>query len=207
MNIYIKLQKIQAELKAPKSKRNNFGKYNYRSLEDIMEALKPLLQKYACLCRMDDEITMIGDRFYVRSTIHLIDTESDQAINATAYAREALTKKGMDESQITGTASSYARKYACNGLFLIDDTQDADTDGYQNVQNAAKKRPAKKPAPKFDPLKYEPLIKLVREITGCDINDYSLHLKTKWSMDRWGLKETKRFIEKVKSNEIIEPFV
>lgn len=119
------LQKIQEELKAPKSQRNSFGNYNYRSLEDIFEALKPILAKYKASLIVSDTIEMIGTRFYVRAEASLYEGDKLIASN-TAYAREAETKKGMDESQITGATSSYARKYALNGLFAIDDTKDAD---------------------------------------------------------------------------------
>lgn len=117
------LNKIQKELKAPKGQFNAFGKYKYRSCEDILEAVKPLLGTGSII--INDEIVLVGDRFYVKATATLSD--GDETKSATAYAREALAKKGMDESQITGATSSYARKYALNGLFLIDDTKDADT--------------------------------------------------------------------------------
>jgi hypothetical protein len=117
------LNKIQKELKAPKGQRNSFGNYNYRSCEDILEAVKPLLGEATLI--INDEIVMIGDRFYVKATATLKDKE--ETATATAYARESFEKKGMDASQITGATSSYARKYALNGLFLIDDTKDADT--------------------------------------------------------------------------------
>lgn len=122
------LIKIQTELKAPKGRRNTFGNYNYRSLEDILEAVKPLLSEYNCLLTLQDDIVEVGGRVYVKATA-TIKTENAEK-TATAYAREAEAKKGMDDSQITGTASSYARKYALNALFLIDDTKDADTDEY-----------------------------------------------------------------------------
>ena len=119
-----KLIKIQSELKAPKNQRNNFGNYNYRSCEDILEAVKPLLVKHGCTLTISDEIMPFNERIYVQATATLSDGENE--IMVTAFAREAETKKGMDEAQITGAASSYARKYALNGLFLIDDTRDAD---------------------------------------------------------------------------------
>lgn len=119
------LQQIQSELKAPKSQRNNFGGYNYRSCEDILEALKPVLAKYNAAVLLSDEIVQMGTRWYIKATATLkTETES---ISVTAFAREAENQKGMAESQITGSASSYARKYALNGLFGIDDTKDADT--------------------------------------------------------------------------------
>ena len=126
-----KLLKIQSELKAPKNQRNNFGGYNYRSAEDILEAVKPLLKENNCQLTLSDEIVAVGDRIYVKAIATFTDGENE--ITATAFAREAETKKGMDESQITGTASSYARKYCLNGLLLIDDTKDADTNEYQKT--------------------------------------------------------------------------
>lgn len=120
-----KLTAIQQELKAPKNQFNNFGKYNYRSCEDILEGVKPLLKKHELTLRIDDSIIQIGERYYVQATAILSDGEN--AIVTKASAREADKKSGMDASQITGAASSYARKYALNGLFAIDDTKDADT--------------------------------------------------------------------------------
>ena len=120
-----KLLKIQAELKAPKNQRNDFGKYNYRSCEDIFEAVKPLLAKENLLLRMTDELVQVGERYYIKATAIL--TDGNEVIENTSYAREEENKKGMDGSQITGASSSYARKYALNGLFLIDDVKDSDT--------------------------------------------------------------------------------
>jgi hypothetical protein len=119
------LTKIQAELKAPKNQKNSFGGYNYRSCEDILEAVKPLLKKHNSCLTISDAIKEIGGRIYVEATVKFEGGDNSHA-EVTAYAREAETKKGMDDSQITGAASSYARKYALNGLFLIDDTKDAD---------------------------------------------------------------------------------
>ena len=127
MNIYEKLINVQAELKAPKSQFNSFGKYNYRSLEDISEAAKPLLKKHGLVLTIADKIILVGDRNYIEATATLTDCEKNEQIINTASAREAENKKGMDESQITGAASSYARKYCLNGLFCIDDTKDADS--------------------------------------------------------------------------------
>jgi len=128
MSVYEKLVNVQSELKAPKSKFNSFGKYNYRSLEDILEGVKPLLAKYKATLIIADGVEQVGDRYYIQAKATFIDTENGESISNTALARESTDKKGMDDSQITGTASSYARKYALNGLFLIDDTKDADTD-------------------------------------------------------------------------------
>ena len=138
-----KLALIQKELKAPKSNFNSFGKYKYRSCEDILEAVKPLLAKNGCFLTLSDDIVMVGDRIYVKATATY--REGKEELIVTAFAREEAEKKGMDASQVTGTASSYARKYALNGLFLIDDTKDADTDEF--VQETQKK-PAKKAEPK-----------------------------------------------------------
>ena len=121
-----KLTKIQCELKAPKSLRNDFGKYNYRSAEDILEAVKPLLKKYNCTLVLNDDIVMIGQRIYVKSTATLTDNETKEKETTQAFAREEEQKKGMDASQLTGACSSYARKYALCGLFCIDDGKDAD---------------------------------------------------------------------------------
>ena len=142
-----KLLAIQSELKAPKNLYNKFGGYNYRNAEGILEAVKPLLKKYGATLVISDEIVEVGGRIYVKSSAILRDVDSSfknaidaDALGVTAYAREPESKKGMDESQITGSTSSYARKYALNGLFLLDDTKDADTDEYHEQTN--------KPAPK-----------------------------------------------------------
>lgn len=121
---------IQGELKAPKGQTNKFGGYKYRSCEDILEAVKPLLAKHRLVLTVGDDMLQIGDRYYICATAVLRDMDGDGEIKNSAYAREAQEKKGMDDSQITGTASSYARKYALNGLFCIDDTKDADTDEF-----------------------------------------------------------------------------
>ena len=135
LNIYEKLTLLQQELKAPKNQRNKFGNYNYRSCEDILEALKPLLVKYRLNQFISDEIQVIGDRYYLKSTITLINIDKPiETIQATGLARESESKKGMDSSQITGSSSSYARKYALNGLYSIDDTKDFD-DSYMSKKN------------------------------------------------------------------------
>ena len=145
-SLTVKLMMIQSELKAPKNQRNNFGKYNYRNCEDILNALKPHLMKYKCVVLLTDDLVLIGDRFYIKATAKLVDAESDNTISVNAYAREEETKKGMDSSQITGSASSYARKYALNGLFAIDDTKDSD---YTNQFG-------KEPQPEYQAPKQEP---------------------------------------------------
>jgi hypothetical protein len=127
VNIYEKLSKIQIELKAPKGQYNSFGKYKYRSCEDIQESIKPLLSENKCVLVISDILVQVGDRYYIQATAIFIDTETTERIENTAFAREEETKKGMDGSQITGATSSYARKYALNGLFCIDDTKDSDS--------------------------------------------------------------------------------
>ena len=126
-----RVSELQMELKAPKGQMNKFGGYRYRSCEDILEAAKPINKKNGLVLLLTDKPVCIGQRYYIEATARLYDIESDQFIEATASAREADTKKGMDDSQVTGTASSYARKYALNGLYNIDDTKDADTDAYK----------------------------------------------------------------------------
>lgn len=145
MGIHEKLIGIQNELKAPKNQYNSFGKYHYRNCEDILESAKPIIKKYNASLVITDEIVLIGDRYYVKATATLTDTETGEVVTNSAYARESESQKGMDSSQLTGATSSYARKYALNGLFLIDDTKDADTDEYKKVQDNSKKstNPAK----------------------------------------------------------------
>lgn len=166
MGIYEKLLNVQKELKVPKNQRNSFGGYNYRSCEDILENVKDLLVKNKLSLQLYDELVCVGEgtpitytetyydkdlkkentrtvvvggpRYYVKATARLLDIEDNSTMENTAYAREEENKKGMDGSQITGTASSYARKYALNGLLLIDDTKDADTDEYQKENGAGK---------------------------------------------------------------------
>ena len=137
-----KLIKIQNRLKAPKGQFNKFGNYKYRSCEDILEAVKPLCAEEGMQLTISDEIVMIGDRYYVKATATV--TDGSESASVTAYAREEETKKGMDSSQITGATSSYARKYALNGLFCIDDTKDADTDEYQKQTASRASKPAQK---------------------------------------------------------------
>lgn len=124
------LIQIQSRLKVPKKNKNTFGGYNYRSCEDILEAAKPICHELNCLINICDEIVEVGGRIYVKATATIYNADG-QCFSATAYAREEETKKGMDAAQITGSASSYARKYALNGLLAIDDTKDADTNEYQ----------------------------------------------------------------------------
>ena len=146
--IYAALMAVQSELKAPKGQENTFGKYRYRSAEDILEAVKPLLKANGLYLRISDTVEMIGDRYYVKATVTAVDIATGDAESATAYAREQAEKKGMDAAQVTGATSSYARKYALNALFGIDDTKDADTDEYTRTghsganQGQAKAQPS-----------------------------------------------------------------
>lgn len=137
-----KVVTIQTKLKAPKGQVNKFGNYKYRSLEDINEALKPLLAEEKLHLTISDELVMIGNRYYIKATATISDSQG-QRLSVDAYAREAESKKGMDESQITGTASSYARKYAMNGLLLIDDTKDADSNEFDDQTKDKPKQQAK----------------------------------------------------------------
>lgn len=159
MNIYEKLSNIQQELKAPKNQYNSFGGYKYRSCEDILEAVKPLLKKYSCVLRLYDELVNIGDRNYVKATAELtmllVDKDGnvkEEKIENTAYAREEESKKGMDGSQITGASSSYARKYALNGLFLIDDVKDSDATNISYNEKMENKLASKKQLDYIDTL-------------------------------------------------------
>lgn len=177
MNIYEKLAAVQQELKAPKDKKNTFAGYTYRSAEGILEAVKPVLTKYKATIVLSDEIIEIGGRVFVKATATFYDTEQkyfiknesenltpipnelkDKPISVTAFAREAAEKKGLDVSQVTGTASSYARKYALNGLLLIDDTKDADTDEY-----AKQTKEDKEDKPEEKPKKKQPLTEYASE--------------------------------------------
>jgi hypothetical protein len=125
--VYSKLMIIQSSLDCPKNQRNDFGKYNYRSCEDIVEAVKPLLKEHGCILTLSDEMKEVGGRVYVEATANITCTDTGHSVTVSASAREAESQKGMADSQLTGATSSYARKYALNGLFAIDDTKDADT--------------------------------------------------------------------------------
>lgn len=135
-----KLNKIQVELKAPKNLLNKFGGYNYRNAEGIFKAVKPFLKELGMILIVNDEIVCIGDRVYVKATATITDLETEKSISAVAYAREPENKKGMDESQLTGSTSSYARKYALNGLFLLDDVKDSDSIEKDDDEDTKNKR-------------------------------------------------------------------
>ena len=182
------LLQIQHELKAPKGQFNKFGNYKYRSAEDILEAVKPLLFNYACHLTITDDIQLIGDRYYVKATATI--KSKDDSVSVTAFAREEETKKGMDGAQITGAASSYARKYALNGLFCIDDTKDPD----------ATNDHGKKPANNQD----EDLIIATDDAKRCKTAD---ELKEVW--DNWvALQANKEFrvlVKELKDKLTVKP--
>ena len=131
-NVYMKLVEVQSKLKAPKSQFNKFGNYAYRNCEDILEALKPLLNEVKAIINISDDVVLVGERYYIKATVKFICAETGEIIEASAIAREEENKKGMDSSQLTGSTSSYARKYALNGLFAIDDTKDSDATNTHN---------------------------------------------------------------------------
>lgn len=146
---YEKLIKVQATLNAPKNQYNSFGKYNYRSCEDIMGAVKPLLAEHGLVQFVSDEIELIGNRYYVKSTVTITDGKTTHSVSASA--RESESKKGMDDAQVTGSTSSYARKYALNGMYNIDDTKDADTNQYREQAKNNAHQQVKQQATGFNP--------------------------------------------------------
>lgn len=222
MNIFEKLSAIQNELKAPKNQYNSFGKYNYRSCEDILESVKPLCRKYRTLLLLSDEIVVIGDnnptivnektydknhlelkndervssnqRYYIKAIATLYDLDSDKSISNTAFARESENKTGMDASQITGATSSYARKYALNGLFCIDDTKDADTDEYQNQTKEQPKKQAVSKATKKQ-------IELINELFNEEEIAKALDLVKKENIEDLTVVEASSLISKRKKVE------
>lgn len=138
MNVYEKLSEVQSKLKAPKSNYNSFGKYQYRSCEDILEGAKPILKEVKAILLLNDTVEQVGERIYIKATATFIDAEKGEKIEVSASAREDENKKGMDLSQVTGSTSSYARKYALNGLFCIDDTKDSDATNTHGKEDASK---------------------------------------------------------------------
>ncbi len=236
MNIYEKLTNIQTELKAPKNQFNAFGKYHYRSCEDILEGLKPLLKKYNATLIITDEIVAIGEhspilykeetydskskitkedtkvtgsqRYYVKAIATLYDTEKDGQISTTAYAREEETKKGMDAAQITGSTSSYARKYALNGLFAIDDTKDSDstnTHGKGQQDPIPPKAPPKQEhtEPMITKEQQDEIFKLAKEknYTPESMTNYLKNAYNKPSSKELTYKEADELIKMLKGNK------
>ena len=184
------LTEIQKKLKAPKSNYNSFGKYNYRSCEDILEAVKPLLGDNTLT--LSDEVVQIGDRIYVKATAVFRDGATETRVSA--FAREAESKKGMDESQVTGTASSYARKYALNGLFLIDDTKDADTDEFVKATEKTKAKTLKRTEPE-EPM-MTPLQKAkIQRLT--DENQWAIMVGTYGEPEMWTSAQADKWIEQL----------
>ncbi len=167
--------RIQTQIKAPKNLYNSFGKYKYRNAEGICEAVKPYLHEEGASLVLKDDVVEVGGKIYIKATAILTDIESGNSVSTSAFARESAEKKGMDDSQITGTASSYARKYALNGLFLLDDTKDADSDEYkkENDEKAQMKKDeaeAEKLAKqKIDGVKVQALLKRC-ESENVDVN-------------------------------------
>ena len=197
MSLKEKLMRIQTELKAPKNLRNSFGNYNYRNAEGILEALKPYEKMYGVATILSDEIINISGRFYVKAIASIMDISTEKMISTTAYAREDESKKGMDGSQITGASSSYARKYALNALFLLDDSKDADSDEY-HIQVTARTAQSKPEPQKASPAlatapaqhtkddikaKYNELITFCKE-NGYDLkavcSEFKLNAKSSW---------------------------
>jgi len=195
--ILTKLTQVQIELKAPKGQRNNFGNYNYRNAEDILEALKPLLNDKGLSLVMEDKVTQVGDRYYVKSKVTLYDNASGQHITNQAYAREEENKKGMDGSQITGASSSYARKYALNGMFAIDDTKDSDSTNTHGKEETKANQPlVQKPKEvKVEP-KEEPKGELTDEAVELIIVNNLASIKKQDDLDKvlakYGNKLTKK---------------
>lgn len=173
MTIYEKLLAVQTELKAPKGQFNDFGKYKYRSCEDILEAAKPILAKHKALVYLTDAVKLIGQRYYIEATANFIDVESGEKLIVTASAREEESKKGMDGSQVTGASSSYARKYALNGLFDIDDTKDSDaTNTGDNGQEKNQQPKGQQPKKQVYDTARKRLIAALK-IKGINIEEYA----------------------------------
>lgn len=224
--IFVTLQSIQQSLVAPKGQYNSFGKYSYRSAEDILEALKPILQEHDAVLILQDGIVQIGDRYYVEATATLYAV--GETIGTTAYAREDDSKKGMDGSQVTGSASSYARKYALNGLFMIDDNKDPDTDEYHNQNNQGSSKQQKPAGQKEQSTKTPSKSNGAKTITGAQAKAIRTELKNmaeatgspaatigKWFIDKMGvdkpesipayrLKEAQKIIADAKKARGIE---
>jgi hypothetical protein len=173
MTIFEKLVSIQSELKAPKSQFNKFGNYHYRNQEDILEAVKPLLKKYQAVLTISDQIVVFEGRHYVEATAKLTDIESGSVVSTSAFAREDADKKGMDLSQLTGATSSYARKYALNGLFLIDDTKDADA---TNTHTSNVVPTAPKIAPQ--PVEAPKVVKVPLEVVSPIADEVNKHMES-----------------------------
>ena len=181
MTIIEKLSAIQSQIKAPKKLWNKFGGYAYRNAEGILEAFKPYEKEHKVALTISDEMVGVNDRVYVKATVTIMDLESKETISTTAYARESATKKGMDDSQITGTASSYARKYALNGLLLLDDTKDSDSNDFKE-EIKSKKEEEEKNNPKIT-------AKEVILVTNLIKNFEHLGVKTSKVLSKYNIKK------------------
>jgi len=201
MNVYEKLTNIQTELNVPKSNYNEFGKYYYRSCEDILEALKPVLAKHQAAVTISDEIVLIGDRYYVKATATLIDVEKGDKVEVSAYAREDEQKKGMDLSQLTGSTSSYARKYALNGLFAIDDTKDSDATNNHGKNQGQAPADENKKAIEDNSLASDKQLNLIYKLVK-DKN-YSSESMAKYISEAFGKKSSKELTKK-EASELIK---
>lgn len=187
MSFYQSLIKVQATLNAPKGQFNSFGKYNYRSCEDIMGAVKPLLAAHNLVQFVSDEIEQVGERYYVKATVTVTDGKDSHSVSA--YAREALDKKGMDSAQVTGATSSYARKYALNGMYNIDDTKDSDTNEFRQQATTTAQREVKASSIDFDGI----LKRATSAMSSCDMST----LKTLWTQYSSDLKASPEHLAKL----------
>ena len=185
----------QNELKAPKGQYNSFGRYKYRSAEDILEAVKPVNAKHGLTLTVSDNIEMVGERVYIKAIATLSDVHSDECLIVTAFAREQLSKKGMDESQITGSASSYARKYALNGLYLIDDTKDPDTNEHRNQINNQSNNQQNNPA--------QQEIERLKGLLKQHNSDYNEQQLNSWLLNATGFNDVNAMYQQA-SNQIIQ---
>ena len=205
---YQRLIKVQTELNAPKNLYNSFGKYKYRNLEGILEAVKPLLAKYDLVLQIRDEVKLVGDRYYIEAVAIIRDALSGEVIEESrALAREAQSKKGMDESQVTGTASSYARKYCLNGLFLIDDTKDADTDEHHNQTHRPQQQPkqVQRPQPQQQSKHVDRPQTLASKPTDAQIKqleEYILARLKNWTLEKI-LDAEKATMQDLKKDEVL----
>ena len=202
--IYAKLSQIQQELKAPKKQFNKFGGYNYRNCEDILEAVKPIAAKYETVVLLADELVNIGERYYVKATARLVDVTDGSEVANTAFAREEESKKGMDGSQVTGASSSYARKYALNGLFAIDDTKDSD---FTNTGDVTPKKDLATPVQLGKIAAYKITAKLIKKYKLTKIEELTREQATE-ALQLWEdyLKSKETPEEKVAEEEAKEIF-
>lgn len=197
MNIYEKLLNIQNELKAPKNQFNKFGNYKYRNAEDILEAVKPICLKYKAVINVGDTIIQVGDRYYVEARAFITDVENPtEYIENRAFAREEENKKGMDTSQVTGATSSYARKYALNGLLCIDDTKDTDSEEYQQKGTNRTTPKSKNAKASID---YKQLLLDKLKELGIDINTYAKEHKLSVKTTQ---EEAKKLLEQLESGVV-----